>query len=208
MARRVPIAALVERFFLTLLVLGVFLGGYFLVGDLTLRRAVEFPLVFGWEGQLPLLPWMVFPYLLALVLPDPALFGWPLWDREGMRRQALSYMSMHFMCFAIFLLYPVRASLRPEHLAVTSLSTRVLAYYYEVDPPVNLFPSLHCGNAVMAALMARRLSPRLVWVVGPLAGLVLISVPLVKQHYVADVVAGTALALLADALFGPKPPRR
>ena len=118
--------------------------------------------------------------------------------------RALAYMTMHLLSFAIFLLYPVRASLRPERLEVTSLSTRVLAYYYAVDPPVNLFPSLHCANAVLAALMARRLSPRLFYLVGPLAGLVLISVVLVKQHYVADVVAGTALALLADALVSPR----
>lgn len=204
MRGQIPVWALLERLFLTLLVLGVFLGGYFLVGHATLRRAVEFPLVFSWEQRLPLVPWMVFPYLLALVLPDFALFGWPLRDLPGMRRQALAYMTMHLLSFAIFLLYPVRASLRPERLEVTSLSTRVLAYYYAVDPPVNLFPSLHCANAVLAALMARRLSPRLFYLVGPLAGLVLISVVLVKQHYVADVVAGTALALLADALVSPR----
>jgi hypothetical protein len=205
MARRASIT--VEKVLLTTLVMALFLGGYFLVGRYTLGRARPFPLVFAWERELPLLPWMVFPYLLALVLPDFALFGWPDADRRGFRRQALCYSVMHVVCFAIFVVYPVKADLRPPALSGDGASIRALAYYYEIDPPVNLFPSLHCANAALSAIMAYKISRRIGRLVAVGAGLVVLSVVLVKQHYVADAVAGIALALAVDRLLGPAPPR-
>ncbi len=201
------ISPFVEKILLTVGVTAVFLSGYYWVGSFTQHRARAFPWVFAWERELPLLPWMVFPYLLALVLPDFGLFGWPLSDRAGMRRQALSYTALHFLCFAIFLLYPVHADLRPLELPSEALGVPVLALYYKLDPPVNLFPSLHCSNAVLAALMAKKLSQRLFYIVAPLAVLVVLSVVLIKQHYVADAIAGVALGLLVDRLLGPRPPR-
>ena len=124
-----------------------------------------------------------------------------------MRRQALCYCVMHLVCFAVFLIYPVKAELRPVLLPSDTPSLRALAYYYEIDPPVNLFPSLHCANAVLAACMAHKLSRRAGWLISACALLVVLSVVLVKQHYVADAVAGVALALLVDQLLGPPPPR-
>ena len=204
MPRRVSLT--LEKVLLTTLVMAIFLGGYFWIGRQTMARAHQFPLTFAWENRLPFLPWMVFPYLLALVLPDYALFGWPDADSRGMRRQAASYSVMHILCFTIFFLYPVKGDLRPE-LIGDSLSLRVLAYYYRIDPPVNLFPSLHCANATLAALMARKLSPRIGFLAGIGATLVALSVVLVKQHYVADALAGIGLAFVVDRLIGPKPPQ-
>lgn len=196
----------VEKTLLIAAVMAVFLGGYFLIGHATLERARPLPWVFSFETRLPLLPFMVFPYLLALVLPDFALFCWPDDDHRGLRRQALCYAVMQCIGFAIFLAYPVKSDLRPPSLGSDGTSLRVLAYYYQVDPPVNLFPSLHCANAVLAALMAHKLSRRIGWLISGLAALVVISVPLVKQHYIADAAAGIALAFAVDRLMGPAPP--
>jgi hypothetical protein len=206
MARRPTLT--VEKALLIALVMGLFLGGYYGVGHLTLSRARPLPLVFAFERQLPLVPFMVFPYMLALVLPDFALFCWPDDDHRGLRRQALCYGVMQCIGFAIFLIYPVQADLRPPSLSGDGTSLRVLAHYYRLDPPVNLFPSLHCANAVLAALMAHKLSRRVGWIISALAGLVVISVPLVKQHYIADALAGIALAFVIDRLMGPPPPPR
>lgn len=195
-----------EKAVLIALVMAVFVGGYFLVGHLTLERARRLPWVFSFEPALPLVPFMVFPYLLALVLPDFALFCWPDHDHRGLRRQALCYAVMQCIGFAIFWAYPVRADLRPPSLIGEGTSLRVLAYYYRVDPPVNLFPSLHCANAVLAALMAHKLSRRVGWLISAFAVLVVIAVPLVKQHYIADALAGIVLAVAVDRLIGPAAP--
>lgn len=201
--------AWLERGLLILLGVGFFLGGYFLLGQLTLGRARPFPFELAWERRLPLYPPAVFAYLLALVLPDFALFGWPLADRVGMRRQALAYALLQTLAFVIYAAYPLHADLRPSPSALpATLSGRVLATYYAFDPPVNLFPSLHCGHAVLSAIFAHKLDRRLGWLVSGLAASVLVSVLLVKQHYLADVLAGSALAWLADALVGPPPIRR
>ena len=206
-SHRLP--AWLERGLLIALGVAFFLGGYFLLGHLTQDRAHPFPFELPFECHLPFYPPAVFAYLLALVLPDFALFGWPLADRVGMRRQALAYALLQTLSFAIYAAYPVHADLRPATIAEpATLSSRVLATYYALDPPVNLFPSLHCGHAVLAALLARKLDRRLGWLVGILALAVLVSVLLVKQHYVADVLAGLGLAWLVDRLVGPVPVRR
>ena len=187
-----------ERALLIVIGLAYFLGGYFLIGHLTLGRAHPFPFELAWERGLPLVPEAVFAYLLAPLLPDPALFAWPLADRAGMRRQALAYALLQTLAFVTYAVYPLHADLRPALSAVPpTLSGRVLLAYYAFDPPVNLFPSLHCGHAVLAALFAHRLNRWLGWGVGVLSASVLVSVLLVKQHYVADVLAGSALAVLA-----------
>ncbi len=65
---------------------------------------------------------------------------------------------------------------------------------YAADAPYNAFPSLHAGLATVWAIGWWRSGwwvrvPMVIW-----AGLIVASTVFVKQHYVADVVAGVALA--------------
>ena len=69
-----------------------------------------------------------------------------------------------------------------------------------LDEPVNMMPSLHVGYAVLAVLYLR--DQRLKWRLGALAMALLqiIASCLTKQHFIADIAAGAALAVISYRL--------
>ena len=70
-----------------------------------------------------------------------------------------------------------------------------------LDPPYNLFPSVHLAIVTLAALVAlkaRRVYGAMALVA---AGLVAVSIYATKQHFLVDGVAGVMLAVAAYAIF-------
>jgi PAP2 superfamily len=95
------------------------------------------------------------------------------------------------------------ARLRPSSatLNVAHVSEWAVATLYSIDPPYNLFPSLHLSIAVLAALSswkAARLYGTLA-LVG--VGLASASVCTVKQHFFADALSGFILAALVGSII-------
>ncbi|MEZ6188948.1 MAG: phosphatase PAP2 family protein [Planctomycetota bacterium] len=68
---------------------------------------------------------------------------------------------------------------------------------YTLDPPMNLFPSLHLSIATLAALCAWRARPLWGYVAIPLVVGIAVSIVTVKQHFVVDGVAGLLLGAAA-----------
>jgi membrane-associated phospholipid phosphatase len=97
--------------------------------------------------------------------------------------------------------YFVRAEYpRPVlHAPYPDLSTAFLAFVYQIDPPGNVFPSLHVAHAFVLAFLLDLDRPRWGKVTLVMAGLLALSTLTTKQHFIADVVAGLAMALLARA---------
>ena len=77
------------------------------------------------------------------------------------------------------------------------LSTAFLAFVYRIDPAGNVFPSLHVAHTFMISFLISLDRPRLgrilVWMSVALA----ISTLTTKQHFIADVAAGLAMAFIA-----------
>src|SRR5262249_40872373 len=96
-------------------------------------------------------------------------------------------VSLHFL---IFLVFPVEYRLRPEVNADQGWAYLLVDFYYWLDLPFNCFPSLHVSNVFLVSFFMQRFTKGMGWILFPLSTLVAFSVVLVKQHYVADVVAG------------------
>jgi membrane-associated phospholipid phosphatase len=79
------------------------------------------------------------------------------------------------------------------------LSIAFLAFVYRIDPPGNVFPSLHVAHAFVLALLLRYDRPRLGTVALVMACLLAVSTLTTKQHFVADVMAGLLMALAGRA---------
>jgi membrane-associated phospholipid phosphatase len=79
------------------------------------------------------------------------------------------------------------------------LSVAFLAFVYRIDPPGNVFPSLHVAHAFVLALLLRIDRPRLGMVALVMACLLGASTLTTKQHFLADVVAGLVMALAGRA---------
>ncbi len=100
---------------------------------------------------------------------------------------------MAALAFPLFLLWPA-AYPRPHVDGAMGLSHTAVTILQAQDPPTNTFPSLHVANSILCAAALRRASHPAWRGSVVLAACIAASVLLLKQHWIADVVAG--------ALFG------
>jgi hypothetical protein len=183
-----------ERLAVAVAVLVYAFGPYFWIGasvDPGGAASLATPL----DARIPFVPESIWLYaavyvligLPAFVVESPALF----------RRVVLAYLLVLTVCLVCFCAFPVSgAELRPalEGVDASPFVLWGLRLNYGLDPPVNLFPSMHLAGATLAAFsawQARRAYGLLAFaLVAPVA----ISVCTVKQHYWLDAAAGMALA--------------
>ena len=175
---------------------GVLVAMYFVVAAATTGRAVFAPAL-ALDRAVPLQPAWTPVYLSMWVLslvPVMLVRG-----VELRRRTILSYITTVVTAYMVFLIYPTVAP-RPVTVpgdGVTAWSLRTL---YAIDPPYNCFPSLHVAYAFLAALSTYRVRRDLGFVALLWAVVIAISTVFIKQHYVADAIAGALLAIAASAI--------
>jgi membrane-associated phospholipid phosphatase len=68
-----------------------------------------------------------------------------------------------------------------------------------IDPPGNVFPSLHVAHTSMLAFLLLRDRPRLGRLALVMATALALSTLTTKQHFIADVLSGYTLAFLGRA---------
>ena len=179
-----------------------FLVGYFGVGWLATDPADARFLVTPLDAAIPFLLesvvvyWSILPMgLLPLfVIRDPAVF----------RRAALAYAVTIAAALAAFVVFPVTSQgFRPDAQSYSSAGFEgwLLQLLYFLDPPMNLFPSLHLALAFLAALAAWHVRRRLGALAVAWTVCIAVSVCTTKQHFVVDVAAGIALGGLAHFAF-------
>ncbi|HET7291282.1 MAG TPA: phosphatase PAP2 family protein [Vicinamibacteria bacterium] len=142
----------------------------------------------GEEG-IPFLPEFEYLYALTYVMPLLLLAG--VRQRHEYRRVATAFGIVLAVAYSTYGLFPVYLE-RPA-LAPTTFAEKLLALEY-LDPSYNHFPSLHVAITWLVYLACRE---RFLGA-GLLLALTLAisaSTLFVKQHYLADVVYGAALAL-------------
>jgi membrane-associated phospholipid phosphatase len=184
-----------ERAVLTLLLLSFFAGGYFAVASAP-NSANARTLAFALDGRIPFVPESVFVYVLVYSAALSPLFL--VRCRRLFRRTALAFAVAIGLALPCFLLWPVTSmGLRPplETLDPARFVEWGVMLLYTWDPPLNLFPSLHIALAVLAGLAAWKAQPAAGAVALPAVLMIAVSVCTVKQHFLVDVLAGTALAL-------------
>ncbi|MBM4111993.1 MAG: hypothetical protein FJ253_01265 [Phycisphaerae bacterium] len=150
-----------------------------------------------WERSIPYLPWMLVPYLSlgVLFLVTPLLCRDDADRRLYCRRVALSMLVAAFF----FLLMPLELDFPKRHASHWVLYA--LDLVDAIDPPHNLFPSLHVALAMLAGVhIGRRLNgwwraAFVAWIV-----LVIASTVLTHRHHVLDALGGAALGLAALAI--------
>ena len=85
------------------------------------------------------------------------------------------------------------------------LSYAFMAWVQHVDPPGNVFPSLHVAHTTMLSLLLLRDRPRLGRLALLMATMLALSTLTTKQHFIADVLGGYALAALGRAFALSRP---
>lgn len=157
------------------------------------ERAVQ--LYLPWEKDIPLVPWMIWPYLSLYTV-----YLLPLFHLDAARMKRLTLQSVVVVLAAglVFLLLPVTSGFPPRADAHGPM-LRLIAL---VDTPYNLVPSLHVACAALILLACgERARPALrvfylLWF-----AVLAASTVLVHQHHLVDVAAGYALAFIVRRLL-------
>jgi membrane-associated phospholipid phosphatase len=121
-------------------------------------------------------------------------------QRELFRRAMQAYLTVMLVAYAGFLTYPTAAP-RPDAVPGEGFGAWSLRLAYDIDPPHGCFPSLHVAYAFVSALAAYRVHAGVGTVAAVWAALIGVSTLFTKQHYLVDVIAGMAAALVAYAVF-------
>jgi len=190
----------VEKAVLTLALVAFFIAGYFFIGhatDSSRARELTTPL----DRWIPFVPASIWVYLWMLPAALIPLFA--VRCQDLFRRTYLAYaiaIAISLACFAAFPVTSLRLRVDPAALDVTRFAPWAVATLYALDPPYNLFPSLHLSIATLAAFSAWKADRR--YGAATFAGVALVAVSIctVKQHFLLDGIAGMALAALTYAV--------
>jgi len=175
---------------------GVWAFGYFFIGA-SVDPADGVSLSTPTDEKIPFSKLFIFPYLALY-----PLFLMPFFlvkDNEFFLVFAGSYITVMVFCYLLFWNFPV--TLHHPQIEVTDFSTWALSVLYNNDPPVNCFPSMHAAMAMMAALTIFEINR----IKGFFALFVTFGIGasalLIKQHYLADILAGFGVAAITYYIY-------
>jgi membrane-associated phospholipid phosphatase len=181
----------------------IWLALYLGVNAVTAGRSVAQPLLPG-EDRLPLVT-AAYPFY-AVVYLEIILPLFLAGTRRAYLRTQLACSLASLIAFAVYLMAPMPYP-RPMH-ELTGLWGQLLAFEWSFDEPRCTFPSLHVAFGWLMYLGLRDEAPRWRPALLFLAVAISISTVLVKQHFVADVAGGLALAFGSWSLAGRLSPAR
>ena len=147
--------------------------------------------LFSWEKIIPLIPWMIVPYISFNLLFIVPLMVIP---SEVVRRVGVTFAITTVSAGTIFLLFPTHNAF--PQIVPQGLFSSLFLGLYSVDLPSNMFPSLHVAYSTLFLLFSypyiRNRSLKIVFVCW--VGVVIASTVLTHQHHVMDVIGGLVLA--------------
>jgi membrane-associated phospholipid phosphatase len=135
-----------------------------------------------------------------------AMLLW-LWDRPRFLQYTTALLGMSFAAFLIFVVAPTAPPWwAADHglfhgmhrIFAVTLPSRLSPYYLSLNPnPVAAIPSLHAAYPFLTYLVLRRRYPAAAYLALAWCLLVWWSVVYLGEHYVVDILAGAALAIIA-----------
>ena len=189
-----------ERFVLAGALLAYFIVGYFGVQFVTPSRRI-YDMALRLDDLIPFRAQAVWAYIWAFPAALIPLFL--VKSRRLFRRTAAAYAAAITISLLFFHFLPETAvNLRPPTtmLNVARPSDWMVAVVYDIDPPGNLFPSLHLSITALSAFAAWRSHKAFGAAAFVGLGFVAVAACLVKQHFLIDVIGGLALAALVGRL--------
>ena len=170
-----------------------FFFGYGVLNRLNMFRDHYFNLALPFEAHIPFVPAFTVGYFFVYVSLLGVYFLSPTWEDFKKPTQQLFWLStIHYV---LFLLIPVKMQ-RPDLSTMSDgFFLWLTRFFYNIDHPVNCFPSLHVAYPTLATCLIWKKHPRWRVFFLLLSVLTAISVVLIKQHYVLDVVAGALVSL-------------
>lgn len=178
-------------------------GAAYIGGRLISQSFRHFCLVTPWDLRIPLLSWTVLIYLGCYLFWIVNYCISVKIDQEKGYHFFGAHCIGEAVCFLCFVFFPT-SMVRPE-IEGTTIFDWLLRLTYSCDTADNLFPSIHCFVSWLCwiGVRGKKEIPKWYQMVSLLMAVsVCISTLTVKQHVIADVPAGIALAELSYFLSG------
>lgn len=205
-ARRVMKPA-AERLIWLVTLAGYMIVAYNVIARLNLGRTDYLDVALPFEADIPMVPEAVYAYAFVYVVIVVGALSIPI-DHIDEFRLSGRWIAVNLtIAFVCFLLFPVYAEHRPEVPPSDELTLQIVSFYFFVDPPTNLFPSLHVQMSVLGGVLCWRRGPALKLFGLACAVVIPISVVLVKQHYIADIVFALVIVGVTGRVMGAWPMR-
>ena len=151
-----------------------------------------------WELKIPLIPWMIYPYISLNLLLVVAAFV--LKEVSSVKGFCISLIVAAIIAGFVFYFFPGQLGFVRETVPGYE---QYFDFMFAIDHPHNLFPSLHVTYSTLAIFaMIEQTSNKIfhafmwVWLV-----LISVSVVFVHQHHLFDIVTGFILALILYKLI-------
>lgn len=167
---------------------------YFFIGNTHFARSTEL-LRTKLDDAIPFIPatsWFYLPVYAGIFVI--ALVGFE--TREHFNRALVGFGLILLAGLAGHRLVAAEYPRPPMAPPFLGASQAFMAWVQAIDPPCNVFPSLHVAHTSSLALILHHENPTLGRIVIALAFLLAVSTLTTKQHFIADVLAGFALAAL------------
>ena len=147
------------------------------------------------DDRITLLPAFVFPYISLYVLLVISLWRFLRAETRIFIIAALAISLDLVLSYLFFLFYQTQVE-RPVILG-SDVSSSILRWLYSTDKPFNAFPSLHTSLSTLLVLLWGKAGSRIQPIIALWAAFIIASTLLTKQHYIADVLGGVAIALVS-----------
>lgn len=180
---------------------------YFTVGYLAIAwfndtRSYYFDVGLNFERNIPFVPPFIFGYLLVYFSVLGLYF---LITEEPIFKRAIrAFFALTTLHYIFFLATPVQMLLRPDVVGETGFSNLFVRFYYWLDKPYNCFPSLHVAYTLLGTIVLWDYKRGWSYLYLVSTIVVSVSVVLVKQHYISDVIGGLITPFLVWWLAGLK----
>jgi len=182
-----------------IVMVGYFCIGYLGINWITSFRTSFMDVSFSFEKNISFVPIFILGYAfvyvgvyMAYVIIDDI---W-LW-----RRMVVLFFIASTICYAIFLIFPVKMIMRPDISTQNGIFYEITKLFYTMDKPHNCFPSLHVTYPTIITLVLWRYKKTARYFFLGLVFLMAISVVLVKQHYIADIIAAFITSAVSYAIM-------
>jgi membrane-associated phospholipid phosphatase len=150
------------------------------------------------DRALPVVPIFAIPYVSLIPYIGVSLIAFLFFRVRLYRSAALTMIVVWFISYAFYFFLQSYIA-RPQVIGSDPFSGLVRSIYAS-DQPYNDFPSLHTSLSTIIAIHWWRVDRRIGVPAAISTALIVASTVLVKQHYVADLVGGLALAGVTSTL--------
>ncbi len=174
---------------------------YLLVNWLNASRTHYYDVELPFESQIPFIPFFILGY--SMVYLSASLLYFILSNYDYYIRTVRAFFLLTTIHLVIFILIPVKMLSRPVIPAGGGLLDQLTTLYYWVDMPQNCFPSLHVAFTFLATCAVWNYNKK--WRIPYLLATLIVSVSvlLVKQHYILDIVGGLITAPVVWWIVSP-----